>query len=261
MRALGLVYAQLRSSALLSLQYRADFVIDALLELMAAASAIVPLVVVYADRDAVAGVTMTDALLVVGTFTMLTGVVEGAINPSVVSVIEHVRSGTLDFVLLKPADAQLLVSTSRFLPWRFVNILAGVAIIVITLGRANQHPSPTDILLAALLFVCGIVVLYSLVMLAVTLAFFAVRADNLAYVITSVVDAGRWPIRVFRGAARFIFTFVFPLAVMTSFPADALRGAFAWRAGPVSLGLAIGFFVGSRALFRWALRRYASASS
>jgi ABC-2 type transport system permease protein len=29
-------------------------------------------------------------------------------------VMDHIRKGTLDFVLLKPADAQFLVSTARF---------------------------------------------------------------------------------------------------------------------------------------------------
>ena len=43
--------------------------------------------------------------------------------PSLGNVVEHIRKGTLDFVLLKPADAQFLVSTSRFEFFRFVNVV------------------------------------------------------------------------------------------------------------------------------------------
>ena len=49
--------------------------------------------------------------MVTGWFILLQGVLDGAINPGLQAVIEHIRKGTLDFVLLKPADAQFLVST------------------------------------------------------------------------------------------------------------------------------------------------------
>ena len=51
-----------------------------------------------------------------------------------------------------------------------------------------------------------------------------VKVDNLSYLFGSLFDAGRWPITVFRGALRFVFTFVFPLALMTTYPALALLG-------------------------------------
>ncbi len=53
-----------------------------------------------------------------------------------------------------------------------------------------------------------------------------VKVDNLSYLFVSIFDAARWPADVFRGALRAVFTFVVPLALMTTFPARA-----AWRAG------------------------------
>ncbi len=60
--------------------------------------------------------------MVTGWFTFLEGVLEGAINPSLAEVVEHIRKGTFDFVLLKPADAQFLVSTAPVQPWRATNV-------------------------------------------------------------------------------------------------------------------------------------------
>jgi ABC-2 type transport system permease protein len=246
---------------LLALQYRMDFFVDVLLEVISTSSAIIPLWVVFADRRAVAGVSFEEALVVAGVFTILQGVVEAAVMPSLASIVEHVRTGTLDFVLLLPADAQLLVSTSRFLPWRFVNVVTGTAIVAVGMTRQHVPLEATRLALAALFFACGVVILYAVLLLAVTASFFAVRVDNLAYLMTSVLDAGRWPVRVFRGALRWIFTFVFPLAVMTSFPAGALLGAATTSTVVTALLLAVAFAAGSRAFFRFALRRYASASS
>ena len=59
--------------------------------------------------------------MVVGWFTLLHAVLEGAVSPSLTAVVEHVRRGTLDFVLLKPADAQFLVSTAKLEPWHIVD--------------------------------------------------------------------------------------------------------------------------------------------
>ena len=51
-----------------------------------------------------------------------------------------------------------------------------------------------------------------------------VRLDNLIYLFNSVFDAARWPASVFRGVWRIVFTFVVPLALMTTYPALALLG-------------------------------------
>ena len=50
------------------------------------------------------------------------------------------------------------------------------------------------------------------------------RLDNLMYLLGAIFDTARWPVQVFRGVWRFVFTFVIPVAVMTTFPAMALLG-------------------------------------
>ena len=64
-----------------------------------------------------------------------------------------------------------------------------------------------------------------------------------------------------KGALHVLFTFVLPLAAMTSYPAEALLGLVRPGDVVVSLGLAVGFAAVSRLVFLRALRRYTSASS
>ena len=110
------------------MQYRTDFVLDGFIEVFWMVTAIVPLYVVFGYRSTIAGWNLGEALMVMGWFTFLGAVLEGAINPSLVSVVDHIRKGTLDFVLIKPADAQFLISTSRFQPWRAINVVTSLAI-------------------------------------------------------------------------------------------------------------------------------------
>src|SRR3954469_25420549 len=100
------------------MQYRADFLIDGFLTLAWTAMGLLPLYVAFHGRAPVGGWTYEGALVVIGCFTLLKGVLDGAVNPSLAAVVDHIRKGTLDFVLIKPADAQFLVSTAKFQPWK-----------------------------------------------------------------------------------------------------------------------------------------------
>jgi ABC-2 type transport system permease protein len=258
---LRLLSIQLRTSLALAMQYRVDFALDALVEIVWAVSALIPLFVVYGARDAVAGWTFPEALLVVGWFTLLQGVIEGAINPSLLGIVEHVRRGTLDFVLLKPKDAQFLVSTSRFSPWKCANVVTALVIVGFGLSRIERTPSVVDVISALTLLACALAILYSITILTVSASFYVVRIDNLTYLFSSVFDVARWPNSVFRGAVRFVFTFVLPFALMTTYPAQALLGRLPTRVVALSVLGALAFVVGSRLVFLRALKEYTSASS
>lgn len=260
-RYLRLLGIQLRASMALSLQYRVEFLGTGLLALFWTGWSLVPLLVVFGSRSRVAGWTFEEALVVMGWFTLVKAVLEGAVNPSLAAVVEHIRKGTLDFVLLKPADAQFLVSTARFEPWRVVDVLGGVAIFAVAFHRMGRVPSAGSVALAVALLGCATVILYSLWILVVSAAFFVVKVDNLSFLFLSIYDAARWPADVFRGALRLVFTFVIPIAVLTTFPAEALLGRIGpARAGVIAAG-ALAFAALARAVWIRSIARYTSASS
>jgi ABC-2 type transport system permease protein len=260
-RYLRLLRVQLRASALQLLQYRFDFFTEGVLEIFWAVTALVPLFVVFQSRASVAGWSFGEALLVTGWFTLLQSVLEGAINPSLTSVVDHIRKGTLDFVLLKPADAQFLVSTARFQPWRATNLLTSLVVFGYAFHLLGRPPSVAGVAAALLLLLSSTLLLYSLWILTVSAAFYVVRVDNLTHLFSSIFDAARWPSSVFRGVLSFVFTFVIPLALMTTYPALALLG----RLSPATLALAWGgaavFALLSRMVWLRSIGKYTSASS
>jgi ABC-2 type transport system permease protein len=260
-RYLRLLAVQVRTSLTLSVQYRFDFFVEGALALVWLAVTLVPLLVVYARRSSVAGWSYPEAMVVVGIFSVLKAVLDGAITPSLNHVADGIRKGTLDFVLLKPADAQFLVSTARFEPWRVVDVLGGVGIIVYAFGKLHRVPDLASVAVTLILFAVALLLLYALWILVVCVSFRVVKVDNLSYLFISIFDAGRWPISVFKGALRILFTVVFPLALMTTYPAQALLGQLSLsRALLVALGGVL-FATLSRLVWRQSLRAYTSASS
>jgi ABC-2 type transport system permease protein len=261
LRYLRLLGIQLRASTAVAMQYRLDFVVQGALSLFWAGWAVVPLLVVFGKRAGVAGWSFEEALVVIGWFMVMKGVLEGAVNPSLAAVVEHIRKGTLDFVLLKPADAQFLVSTAKFAPWHVVDLLAGAGVIAWALSRLGHRPGGLEVASALLLTACAVAVLYSLWILVVSAAFFVVKVDNLSFLFLSIFDAARWPVSVFRGFWRLLFTVVIPLALMTSFPAEALLGRLPPTAAAAALAGTVAFAFAARSVWTRAIGRYTSASS
>jgi ABC-2 type transport system permease protein len=243
------------------MQYRADFLVQGAMSFFWMAWAVVPLLVVYGRRDKVAGWGRDEALVVLGWFLAMKGVLEGAVNPALASVVEHIRKGTLDLVLLKPADAQFLVSTARFAPWHAVDVLAGIGVVAWAMARLGRAPGPGEAGAALLLTVCAVAVLYSLWILVVSAAFYVVKVDNLSFLFLSIFDAARWPSSVFDGFWRVLFTVVVPLALMTTFPAEALLGRIRPGALVGAVAGSLAFVAAARVVWLRAIARYTSASS
>lgn len=261
MRYFKLLWLQLRTSALLAAQYRGDFLVEALLSLFWTATALAPLFVVYSEQHAamIPGWTFAETLVVMGCFVFLQGVLEGAINPGLQAVIEHIRKGTLDFILLKPADAQFLVSTSKFQVWRVLTLVQAGIIFVYAFEKLGRWPGWNEWLTAAALLAVAMWLLYSLWILIVSAAFIVVKVDNLTYLFSSIFDAARWPAQVYRGALRWVFTFVIPLAVMTTFPAQALLGRLELSTLVASLVGSCAFAAAARWVWLRSIGRYTSA--
>lgn len=258
-RYLRLLVVQVRTSMLLAMQYRGDFLLEGVIALVFVVTALIPMFVIFDQRSTVVGWSVGEALVVTGFFTILNGVIEGAINPSLNVVVEHIRKGSLDLVLMKPVDAQFLMSTQRFVPSQFAVVPAGIAMFVYAFVQLGRAPSVGEVAMAALLLLSAILLIYSLWILVICLAFYVVRVDNLTYLFSSIFDAARWPATVFRGLFAILFTFVIPLALMTTYPAEALLGRSEPSRVALALGVAVVFTLVARLVWLRSLGRYTSA--
>lgn len=260
-RYLRIAGLQLRTSAAAGMAYRADFLLEGALALIALGLLLLPWVVLFDGRDKVAGWDRPSALIVIAYFTGVRAVLEGLISPSLVDLLERIRSGAFDYVLMKPADAQALVSTTRCEPWQLVNLLAALGLAVYAFVLRGEPPSAGDVALGVALFAAGLVAMYSLWLLCAAAGFWVVRLDNLTYLLTAIFDVARWPVQVLPRVWRLVFTFVIPLAVITTFPAMALLGRLGAGAALATVGGALALAVVSRLVWKLAIRSYTSASS
>jgi len=252
--------ALLRVAFMTAAAYRASFLVDVGVGAMTSVGVLLPLVFVYDHAAVIGGWTFHEALLVTGFFLLLQGLSGMLIEPNLSAVVEGVRTGALDYLVLKPVDAQLVASLQRIAPAKVWDLLAGGAVLAYGLHHLPA-PSALGVLEAAGLLLAGLGAMYGLWILVICTSFWFVRVDNLRFLLSSVLDTGRWPVGIYQGWLRLVLTVVVPVAVVTSFPAMALLH----RAQPVlvlqAAAVAVTLLGLSRLTWRLALRHYTSASS
>ncbi len=260
-RYLHLLAIQLRISVASAMAYRANFVVEGVMSLAWMALTLLPLIVLFNGRDQVAGWDAPSALIVMAYFMAIHAVLEGLISPSLVELVEKIRSGAFDYVLLKPVDAQAMISASRYEPWKVFELVGAIIVVIYAFVQRGAPPAVLDVVLGVVLFGTGAVAAYALWILCAAASFWVVRLDNLMYLLGAIFDTARWPVQVFPRAWQLVFTFVVPVAVMTTYPAKALLGTLDARGTVATVGGALLLFAVSRALWRTAIRSYTSASS
>jgi ABC-2 type transport system permease protein len=261
LRSLRIAALQVRLGATSGMAYRSDFLLEGAMALVWIALTLLPWFVLFEGREAVANWDGPSALIVIAYFTAVRAVLEGLISPSFVDLVEKLRSGALDYVLLKPVDAQVMISSSRCEPWKVFDLLFAVGLVVYAFIERGAPPAPEDAALGLVLFGAGLIAMYSLWVVCAAAAFWVVRLDNLTFLLGAIFDVARWPVQVFRGVWRVVFTFVIPVAVMTTYPAMALLGRLDASTAIATIGGALALLAGSRLVWRFAIRSYTSASS
>lgn len=260
-RYVRLALVQLRISAASAMAYRADFLIEGAMAVAWMALTLLPLIVLFNGRQTVVGWDAPSALIVIAFFMALRAILEGVISPSIVDLVERIRSGAFDYVLLKPVDAQFMISASHYEPWKIFDLLGAIGLVIYAFAQLGRVPSIADVGLGLFLLIVGALAMYALWLVAASVAFWVVRLDNLNYLLGAIFDTARWPVQVFRGVWRAVFTFVIPVAVMTTFPAMALLHRLDRQTALATVGGVIAMLAISRLVWRAAIRNYTSASS
>jgi len=243
-------------------QYRTDFVIAVANALISLVTQLLALSVIFAQTSDLRGWTRDELLVLVGIHFFLTGLVGVVLRPSMEALMEGIRLGTFDFLLTKPADAQLLASTQVVAPQAATDVVVGVGVMTYAVSRLGVAIGPGDVGLFLLTLLCGLVILYSFLLLLSTCAFWFVKLENVLVIFQTLFgNAGRWPVTIFPGWLRPLLTFVVPLAFAVTVPAQALTGTLDAGTVVLSVVVAAGFFAAARVFWLVALRRYTGASA
>lgn len=256
LRLLGLFWS---AAIAAEMEYRVNFVLSTLSSVGNLAGSLFGLFLFYRKGYEFAGWSWAEALLVLGVFTLLQGFSATFLAPNLNRIVRHVQEGTLDFVLLKPVKSQFWLSVHTLSPWGLPDIIFGG--VLIGYAGARLGLGVGNYLISIIPITFGLIILYSLWFILGATSIWFVKIYNVTEVLRGLIEAGRYPMVAYPAGFRLFFTFIVPVAFLTTVPAEAMlgRSSTVWFAGAGLL--AIGSFFFATWFWRFALRFYTSASS
>ena len=261
MHTLKLLSAFFKVNVQLALAYRADTVVNILLNIMWLGWELLSLSIIFSNTTTLGGWGFGELIALLGVFRLVNTMMIALIWPNTEKFNQSIRDGSMDYTLLQPINSLFLVTFSRITIWRIWDLVLAIVLIMVGINMSGDITTLLSILTFILLTVSGAVVIYSLWIVLIALTFWFTKFDNNVTILQALLDAGRYPVSVYPVWLRVIVTFVIPIAVATTVPLQALRGDLNFQR--VLLFIAIGivsFLVASR-VWKAGLKRYSGASS
>ena len=275
-----------RNSLVRDMSFRSNFLIESISSLAWMMMNLGFYILVFSFTDRLApGWGKYEFFAFLATTMLINSVVQAFFMPNAQEFSELIRTGNLDFALLKPIDTQFLVSLHRVEWSSLANFLVGVMLLVYSLAGIAGRPdgsftvTPWMVIAYPTYVACGIAILYSLMITLASTSIWLGRNQSLYNFWFYITNFSRYPMEIYHGKygtpLGWFFTYIIPVLVVVNVPArivarpltgaDDGLGANRWPGEQFlvlfALVATLGSLIASRWVFIRALHSYRSASS
>lgn len=269
-----------RNSLVRDMSFRANFIFQSISSICWALMNFGLFKIIYQHANTIgAGWGQNEFFIFLGTIWIINSLVQTFFMANAQEFSELIRTGNLDFALLKPIDTQFLISFPRITWAQIPNGFLGVALIVFHLIQLAQesekglHISFGTIIAFALFVICGAMVMYCVMIVLASTSIWLGRNQQLHSFWFYITNFYRYPMEIYQ--TNWIgwtfwaaFTFVVPILVVSNVPARILAQpsgypfqSWEWWLAGYALFSALMSVLVSRWIFKLALKSYRSASS
>lgn len=205
------------------------------------------------------------------TTMFVNSLVQAFFMPNAQEFSELIRTGNLDFALLKPIDTQFLISLRRIEWSALANFFTGAGMLAFSLWKLTTRDvnplviSPFVYVLYPFYILCGIGILYSLMISLAATSIWLGRNQTLYNFWFYITNFSRYPMEIYQSfyPLQWFFTFLIPILIVVNVPARMMAMPLSsdWLLPAFAIVATIGSLIASRAVFQLSLKSYRSASS
>lgn len=264
-RYLRLWLALARFSLAREMAFRVNFIVKMFVEVLWLSMLLVFYEMLFSQTPNVADWNRGQYLFFVGCYFTFQGLIEALFLENCNQFADLVRTGDLDFYLLKPIDEQFLV-TFRVFDWSCVpNVIMGIGVMLYGVHELGWAVSPARVPLFILMMACGACLAYGFLLLLTSASVWFMRNQSLFEMWWLFTTLMRYPRDIFTGPSAYwvgmFFSVVVPIMLVTNVPARLMVKALEPAVIAYAAFAAVMMLIASRWFFKVALRRYRSASS
>ncbi|WP_092048354.1 ABC transporter permease [Planctomicrobium piriforme] len=258
-----------RNSLVRAMMFRGHFLIETLTQTFWIAAQLILFEIIYGKVGEIKGWSQYEYFAFLATGMLINGLVEAFFMPNCANLSELIRTGNMDFALLKPIDTQFLVSFET-VDFAMINqVLISLGILGFSLWKLGVTVTLLGAVMYLLLVVLGVMFFYSLMIALASTSIWMGRNQSLYEFWFYITVFARYPQNFYRQATGgqfvwFAFSFILPVLLVVTVPARILLykplepNAIVLVIAPVATLICL--FV-SRKIFTWSLSHYRSASS
>lgn len=202
------------------------------------------------------------------TTMFVNSLVQAFFMPNAEEFSELIRTGGLDFALLKPIDTQFLISMQKTDWSSLANFIFAAGLLGYSAYHLDYRPTVGQLICYPLYLVSGVAILYSLMILLAATSVWLGRNQSLYDFWFYITNFSRYPMEIYRGRIgtplQVCFTFVVPVLIVVNVPARLITRPLeegGWRLLAFGMAAAVVSVAASRWVFQRALTAYRSASS
>jgi ABC-2 type transport system permease protein len=269
-----------RVSLIRDMTFRADFIFQCISSIAWTAMNVGFYLIIFQFTPMIGqdtGWKRDEFMLFLATVWFINSLVQAFFMPNANEFSELIRTGGLDFALLKPIDTQFLISFRR-VEWSALSnfvvglVIAGFSLYALATREVEPFlPSPPAVLLYVFFVLCGVAIMYSVMICLAATSVWLGRNQSLYDFWFYITNFSRYPMEIYntplgRPLLGF-FTFIVPVLVVVNVPArilaQPLRPPANWEL-PLAVWALVatwGSVAFSRWLFKRSLKSYRSASS
>ncbi len=260
----------LRNSLIRELSMRGNFWIQLVTEGIWFVSQLFLFDVIFAKVPEINTWTRHEFFAFMATSMIINTLTEALFLPNCANLSEAIRTGNLDFVLLKPIDTQFLVSFEKIDLAAFSQLSFSLTLLGYALWNLGRPIGLQEVTMYIGLIALAVTFFYSLMISLAATSVWMGRNQGLQDFWFYITIFARYPRDIYNGKALWggsvllaVFTYCIPILLMVTVPAQVLvRKTLepSWLV-LITIAAALGSLVISRLVFQFALRSYRSASS
>lgn len=258
----------LRNSLVREMTFRWNFVIEFVTTAFWFSAQIIMFDLIYRKVDEVNGWTRYEFFAFMATGMTINALIETFFMPNCANFSELIRTGNLDFALLKPIDTQFLISFEKLELGSLSNLVLSGGLLTYALVHLKHPIGVTQVLMYLSLIAVGVAFFYSLMITLASTSIWFGRNQGLYDFWFYITIFARYPRDIYRGSwggniLFAVFSYLLPILLVVTIPAEIIVDKVlqpSWIAGVTALAAVLGLYL-SRRVFLWSLRSYRSASS
>ncbi len=263
MRYIKLIMQFLIASSQQEMAYSFNLFIHLVYSLLNLGIGIAGLGILFNQVESIKGWDYESTLALLGIYLFVSAIRGLFIGPSLEALSGmdgEIMAGKFDFTLLRPINLQFLASFRYWQPFAIFDLLLGIGVTIYSVTLHASSVSIAHLISFGLALSAGLVVMYAIILAFSALVFWS-PGFMFTWVFDGLFQLARYPIGLYPGWARQLLTWIIPVGVITTLPAQALMGKAALIDLLAAIGLAFGLYLGAGLLFKFSVRRYSSASS